>query len=298
MFEDPWVRRISDVAELPSLAPLGMSLRSQDEARRATLHESNLALVEDAYVPSKGPYPSGFESRFQLGLTYLGAFSYQVGSRKWLIDANSSLFISPGWEASEEHPLPGRGHAALILTPSPALLEEIAGEPSRSAAFLEGSVPSSMRLRVLVQQILHSADAANPLRKDEWTLAAIHEALRTAPRRQKHHGSRLVDRAKEYLHAHFGERLLLDEVSRAVGVTPTYLTQEFTKREGVPLYRYQLQLRLSQALLELPRCDDITGLALDLGFSSHSHFTLAFRKAFGLTPSQYRSTTKRKPATQ
>jgi AraC-like DNA-binding protein len=46
---------------------------------------------------------------------------------------------------------------------------------------------------------------------------------------------------------------------------------------------------LNRALLDLPHCDSITDLALDLGFSSHSHFTSVFRKAFGMTPSQYRA---------
>jgi AraC-like DNA-binding protein len=55
------------------------------------------------------------------------------------------------------------------------------------------------------------------------------------------------------------------------------------------MYRYQLRLRLSRALLELPHCNDITGLALDLGFYSHSHFSNSFRKAFGMTPSSYRA---------
>jgi AraC-like DNA-binding protein len=39
----------------------------------------------------------------------------------------------------------------------------------------------------------------------------------------------------------------------------------------------------------LPERDDITDPALDLGFSSHRHFTASFRSAFGLTPSAYRA---------
>jgi AraC-like DNA-binding protein len=52
------------------------------------------------------------------------------------------------------------------------------------------------------------------------------------------------------------------------------------------------QLRLARALVELPYSTDITSLALDLGFSSHSHFTLAFRSAFGCTPSEFRRITR------
>jgi AraC-like DNA-binding protein len=39
----------------------------------------------------------------------------------------------------------------------------------------------------------------------------------------------------------------------------------------------------------LPEYDDLTELGFDLGFSSHSHFTSAFRETFGRTPSELRS---------
>jgi AraC-like DNA-binding protein len=38
----------------------------------------------------------------------------------------------------------------------------------------------------------------------------------------------------------------------------------------------------------LPERDDLTLLALDCGFSSHSHFSAAFSRAFGITPSRLR----------
>jgi len=44
--------------------------------------------------------------------------------------------------------------------------------------------------------------------------------------------------------------------------------------------------RLAQRLAE--GNGDLTGLALELGFSSHSHLTDAFRHAFGVPPSEYR----------
>jgi AraC family transcriptional regulator len=64
--------------------------------------------------------------------------------------------------------------------------------------------------------------------------------------------------------------------------------------KGVSLRRYVNQLRLARALIELRSVDDLTRLALELGFSSHSHFTLAFRRAFGCTPSQFRGRNARR----
>ena len=47
-------------------------------------------------------------------------------------------------------------------------------------------------------------------------------------------------------------------------------------------------MRLARALDLLGDCDDLTTLGLDLGFSSHSHFTSAFTQAYGRSPSEFR----------
>jgi AraC-like DNA-binding protein len=72
-------------------------------------------------------------------------------------------------------------------------------------------------------------------------------------------------------------------------VSGAYLTGAFTRSEGMPLARYRMRLRLSRALVELTRCEDITGLALELGFSSHAHFSHAFKSLYGLSPSAFRT---------
>jgi AraC-like DNA-binding protein len=99
----------------------------------------------------------------------------------------------------------------------------------------------------------------------------------------------IVNRAKEVLHARAADRLSLNEVAAQVGVSPVYLTQTFTKAEGIPLHRYQLRLRLSRALVALPNCQCIHSLALELGFSSQSHFGSSFKSAFGMTAAQFRT---------
>jgi AraC family transcriptional regulator len=89
-------------------------------------------------------------------------------------------------------------------------------------------------------------------------------------------------------------RWTLAEIAAAAGHSPVYLTQVFQQVEGMPLYRYQLRLRLAQALDRLAECDDLTRLGLDLGFSSHSHFSTAFRQAYGRSPSEFRQAALRR----
>jgi AraC-like DNA-binding protein len=99
---------------------------------------------------------------------------------------------------------------------------------------------------------------------------------------------KLVDRAKLVLSSDLGRRWTLGDIAAEVGVSPVYLTQVFRQVEGLPLYRYQLRLRLARALHLLGRYEDLSRLSLDLGFSSHSHFTSAFRQLYGRTPAEFR----------
>jgi len=262
------------------------------EHYRASLHRSRLAHVEDCSVPAGRTIPILGEPSHSIVLPYKGLFTYSIGRQRWLIDANRTLFVSPRQEYSECRPVGHGGQAVLIVTPSPELLDEIcfACGTERSAAFMPPSRPSTMQLRLLTQQLLRfTADSDDPLHSDEWVVRTLHEAIRS-PSHSSRRACQPVEHAKEVLHSRVGERVLLNEIAREVGVTPTYLTQQFTRREGVPLYQYFLRLRLTRALAELPHCDDIIQLAFELGFSSHSHFTKIFRETLGLTPSEYRST--------
>jgi AraC family transcriptional regulator len=255
---------------------------------RHTIHDSELALVENSSVSPFEPSPSGFESRHQVVLPYFGLFDYRVGSRSALVDTNCTLFVTPDREYHDVHPVEGVGHAGVVINPSMPVLEELCASADSANAFSEMSRGSTPRLRLLTHFILRTFPSVHDrLLADEWTIAALKEALGVRASNARR-ASRVISQAKMILHDRGCERLSLTAIAREVGVSGVYLTQEFTRVEGIPLYRYQLMLRLNRALLELPHCDDITRLALDLGFSSHSHFTSAFRRNFGVTPSAFR----------
>lgn len=260
---------------------------NQPQGRRQKIYLGKLAEVEDWSMDEGTLARPAYDPGFQLVLTYRGLCTYSSDGKRQLIDANRALLAAPGWSAFGVSGACAGGFAAVLVRPSRELLEQISTKLSSEnlRIFAERSAPSSMRLRMLAQALRKGV--ADPLRADECIVEALLEAVQSSG---KCSGkcSKAVERTKELLHARADECLHLEEIAAEVGFNSVYLTQEFTRCEGVPLYRYQLQLRLTRALIELPRCEDITGLALDLGFSSHSHFTCAFRKAFGVTPSQYR----------
>src|SRR5215204_1109250 len=86
--------------------PMNVQTRMKEAGQyRAALHLSDLALVEDSSVSADVPPPSGYETRYQVALPYFGLFGYTVGSKRWLFDTNRILFVSPGWEFRDDHPV-------------------------------------------------------------------------------------------------------------------------------------------------------------------------------------------------
>jgi AraC-like DNA-binding protein len=99
----------------------------------------------------------------------------------------------------------------------------------------------------------------------------------------------LVEATKELLALRLGERLTLGEIARAVHSSPFHLARVFRARTGFSIHAYRNQLRLCSSLEGVLEPDaDLALLARRLGYSSHSHFTVSFRRAFGKPPSAVR----------
>jgi AraC family transcriptional regulator len=93
----------------------------------------------------------------------------------------------------------------------------------------------------------------------------------------------------ELLGRRFAEPLTLADIAATLGVSPFHLCRIFRRVTGATLHAYRNQLRLRSALELLESAAaDLTQLALDLGYSSHSHFTSSFRFLFGVPPSAIR----------
>jgi len=99
----------------------------------------------------------------------------------------------------------------------------------------------------------------------------------------------VIEAARDMIARRFTENLSLSDIAGEVVCSVFHLARIFKSRTGFSLHAYRNQLRLRSALQRLREPNvDLTGIALDLGFSSHSHFTETFRRAFGKTPSAVR----------
>ena len=229
-------------------------------------------------------------------------------------DVNQALFFSRDSTYRVSHPA-DCGDRGTVFTVSPRVLNDIVREldpsvdehPEQPFRFVTGPCDSRIfwRHRELVQRLETAAsNPLEPLWADVTALQLVADVLESAfvqrgverkPKRlgtDADHADR-TEAAKTYLASRMSERVTLDDVARAVHVSPFHFARLFQQQTGVPVHRYLMRLRLRASLEQLADgADDITAIALELGFSSHSHFTDAFRREFGHSPSEVRERSK------
>src|SRR5580704_3351489 len=238
----------------------------------------------------------------ELVFPYRGVYVRHLGHDQAVAEANQVLFFNATESYRVSHPVPG-GDASLSLAVSAAQLRELAPptllRDSATPTFRRQRLRVDAQAQALVALLRHSLrqNIAEPLEAESLALILVQRALglRTTHAAGASVGrQRLVDRAKLVLTSDLSRRWTLAEIASEVRCSPVYLTQVFQQVEGLPLYRYQLRLRLARALDLLAQYDDLTALGLDLGFSSHSHFSSAFREAYGCSPSAFRQSALRR----
>lgn len=232
----------------------------------------------------------------QLIFPYRGVYVRHVGHDQTVAEANQVLFFNAYEGYRVSHPVVG-GDGSLTLVIEESQLHELAPldmlHRSSGITFRQRRLRIDARTQALVALLRHSLHqkVAEPLEAEVLALTLVRRTL--GPRSSHAPGAtagrqKLVDRAKIVLSSDLMRRWTLAEIACQLRVSPVYLTQVFQQLEGLPLYHYQLRLRLARALHLLARYDNLTTLALDLGFSSHSHFSAAFRRLYGYSPSKFK----------
>jgi AraC family transcriptional regulator len=103
--------------------------------------------------------------------------------------------------------------------------------------------------------------------------------------------TRALERVKEAIAVAPSNKWNVARLAKLANLSPFHLCHVFRQMVGTSIYDYVLQERLAQSLdAVLDSDNDLTTIALDAGFASHSHFTARFRTFFGCTPVALRRT--------
>lgn len=294
---------------MPVTAPEGMPIAF------STLYESPLVAVRDyrCDLGLGGPAAEEESGLDSIVLMRHGAFCRHFGRRSVTANVNQAAFFGKNSIYRVSHPT-DCGDRGTVFEIAPRILRDIVREFDPSVDSRPGSVlslptgPCSAevfwRHRELVQR-LESGAPLEHLWADVTALQIVADVLEAAyqaagssgkPRRKTtdaDHADR-TEAAKTYLAAHLGDSVTLEDVAAAVNAPPFNFARIFQQQAGVPVHRYLTMLRLRASLERLADGErDITALALDLGFSSHSHFTDVFRREFGKPPSVVRQKRER-----
>ncbi len=230
----------------------------------------------------------------------------QAGHREVVATANHVMLYNPG-QVYRRCLVDPRGDHCVFVAVDGELLAELGGavDPAladrRDRPFTTAWAPASpaagLAISLLVRHLEPTAGSErDALMVEESLLRTLAAVLVRAdaprPRGRPRDAARRAELARALereLAASFREPRSLQELAASVGVSPFHATRVFRQHTGLTIHGYRHRLRLQAVLERLGEARvDLTTLALETGFCSHSHLTEAFRRAFGAPPSRWR----------
>lgn len=97
-------------------------------------------------------------------------------------------------------------------------------------------------------------------------------------------------RAKDLVDARYAEKLTVDDMARAAGLSRAHFSAEFRRAFGESPHAYLLTRRLERAAALLRNTDrSVASICVDVGLQSVGSFTTSFGRMFGMPPTAYRA---------
>lgn len=255
---------------------------------------SNLELLHANFITHV--FPPHTHEGFAIGVIETGAETFDYRHGQHVAPAGSIVLINPG-EPHTGQGLTAKGWAYRMLYPEAGLMQQVASQWAarpRDVPFFPHPVVEDA---VVAQRLLHlhklleHSPVALEREATFWDtfglLVARYADDESALRPVKDDvGS--VRLAQEYLNAHFGDDISLNQLARAVQCSPFHLLRTFRRTVGLTPHAYLIQIRVQRAKHLLLTNHSITQVALETGFTDQSHFTRRFKQILGITPGQYR----------
>lgn len=186
------------------------------------------------------------------------------------------------------------GFRYRMLYIEPRLISEALRGRSHALPFLKSAVSSDPALLAALDMAL--ADLTRPLEplEQDRVVTATADALfaldgSLPARRMSATSAGAVDRARQFLDAHFARVVASEELEAETGLDRYALARHFRTRLGTSPYRYLTMRRLDRAKAAILSGVTLAEAAFVSGFSDQSHMTRQFKQAFGLTPGHWQA---------
>jgi AraC-like DNA-binding protein len=227
------------------------------------------------------------------------------GSRAFVADPSLATIYNPGQEYTRDA-ISSDGDRCEWFGVSTAVALEIAAafDPHTSdrheKPFIPQFAPVDRDLYLAQRSFFYRLErmAVDTLEAEETIIGLVsavirrgYEQLRSTVSIDNDAKADLVERTKASLAKDLSTSRSLKELSSELRVSPFHLCRVFREATGYTLHEFRTELRLRSALEMLAQDSaSLSRVALEWGYSSHSHFTAAMRARFGKTPSDLRAT--------
>jgi AraC family transcriptional regulator len=100
----------------------------------------------------------------------------------------------------------------------------------------------------------------------------------------------VMRRVLDFIHDNLSDELRMESLAAVAGLSHYRFAHNFKLAEGIAPHQYVIRVRMERGKQMLRDTDhSIAEIALAVGCQSSSHFTRLFRRATGVTPTEYRA---------
>jgi AraC family transcriptional regulator len=240
---------------------------------------------------------SSYEAAYTPEASIIGfAFEAQTGVHAFAMDRrtgfragpNALAYVPKGCDiySQSQH---GGEYLRIVLGP-----EQQDARPC-GRRFSDVVDPAAIRAAQSLRAILLRGDPIDPLHSEYWLDQLIDRAAHALgrdeaePRAGSWMTSRRLRHLDELIDARLDDRLTVQQLAMAVGLSTGFFSRAFKASVGKSPHEYIIDRRISRAraLLQMDELG-LSHVALASGFTSHAHMTATFRSRLGVTPSQLR----------
>lgn len=215
-----------------------------------------------------------------------------------LLLSRGTIQLMPAGEVHDGIAAADESYTLRTFRLSPDLLkglgEEVTGKhalPSLAPAVVHDSALADELLRI------HAAlqySTADPLQDDARVLdlfeSLFSRLLRPVPISVPGTLSQQqLRRLRDFMEAHLADKIVLDDLACTLNLDRFRFLKLFKRTVGMTPHAWLLRLRLEKAIemLKTHGGESIAEVAQAVGFFDQSHFTRAFRQAYGVAPSRF-----------
>lgn len=278
---------------------VGYNARMRLESRESLIDTAIVRVNEvRCHRSHQGAGCEEFKAEHQITIPLSGVNVKHVAGQSLLVSSMRATLSNRGEPYRISHPN-GFGETALNIALRDDLLFDLLScrrpevENRLDRPFASQQIPIDSRLHFAARIIasLAKAESATAADLQEATIhfadrlingtdaATTHQAVTSRERQLAHDAQIAMARC-------FSLPVTLEQIAAALDISVFHLCRTFKRVTGRTLWSEIQQLRVREALQLLASGrDNLTEIALSLGYAHHSHFTLAFRRATGITPS-------------